>query len=109
MGDELEVVLREWKVEISLEEAEKFKENIGAVLQKTGFSRGERYWENGGSGKLRLYSTKGSTKVGTKTLCLSLRSPTIIGGVPPMVSIIEQSIYRQKWISLNIKRDPIYA
>ena len=114
MVNELELILREWKIEISFGEYEKFKQNIAGVLERTGFIREEfngnlKYWENVEIGRLRLYATNRHTGCGTETLYLSLKSPSLIEGVPPVVSLIEQAIYSQKWLSLTIKRDPICA
>ena len=108
MVNELEVILREWKIEISFKESEQFRRNIGEILEKTGFVKGEKYWENAEIGRLRLYATTRHTGCGTETLCLSLKSPSLIKGIPPVISLIEQTIYDQKWRSLTIKRDPIY-
>ncbi len=106
--EELEVLLRGWEVEISVGESEKFKENIKEILEKTGFVKGKRYWENKEIGGLRLYAANGNNGEGKETLFLSIKSPFAINGLPPVVRIIEQEIYSQRWTSLKIDRDSRY-
>ncbi|MDZ4226727.1 MAG: hypothetical protein U1B79_01300, partial [Candidatus Pacearchaeota archaeon] len=93
----------------SAEESEKFKKNIMDILERTGFIKGKKYWENKEIGRLRLYTTNENNEEGKGILCLSIKSPSAINGIPPVVNIIEQTIYSQRWTSLKVERDPKYT
>ncbi|MEK6847629.1 MAG: hypothetical protein AABX50_00715 [Nanoarchaeota archaeon] len=109
MENNLEVTIRGWEVEISLEKSEQFRQNIGRILEKTGFVKGEKYWENVEIGRLRLYSTSRHTGCGIETRHLLMKSPSVIEGVPPIARIIEQAIHDQELISFKIERYSGYA
>ncbi|MCX6749306.1 MAG: hypothetical protein NTW17_00995 [Candidatus Pacearchaeota archaeon] len=102
MADNLEVALRRWEVEVSLKKSEKFKQNMGKFLERKGFVKGEKYWENAAIGGLRLYSTCKHTGCGTETILLSITSHFRIGRLPPVINLIEQEIYNQEYNSFKI-------
>jgi len=109
MADNLEVTLRGWEINVSLEKSEQFKRNMGGFLEEKGFAKREKYWENAEMGGLRLYSTPKHTGCDTETLHLSMKSLSKVDGVPPIVNLIEQAIYNQEWILFTIERYSGYA
>lgn len=102
MTNGLEISIRGWEVEVPDDGAEGFKANIARVLKKTGFMRKGEYWENE-IGGLRLYETNRHTGCCTETLGFSIKSPYMLEGIPPVVVLIEQEIYAQKWNSIRIR------
>lgn len=116
MPTRLELILREWEVEIPIVESDKFRREMEEFLEKTGFAKTDSNWENKELG-LRLYvgNFVGRESAGAENLHLSIVSykdhaaqQVNLTGIPPLVRVIEQTIYGQKWTSLKIIRNSKY-
>lgn len=106
MPEELETILK-WEIKIPFNESKKLIESIAGTLVKTGFIKKDEYWENEEIGALRFYSEM-ERRNSESRLYIWLKTSQIINGLPPVISIIEQVIYRQRWTSLITERNPKY-